>query len=359
MAELSGMYDRRKVAGFTAFLRPYGYFVSVSETAMAVSCAPDHASLGTVMSLWRSIYAKDPRQWDLFPVLFAAYFDESGPRYHETEALAGDPLLGSPMFGASSVSPVATRVPIAYSPDAGAAVPLTPDPELDYGAVKPWSQRLLRLWADPHGHRSRLNGGTLDWRRVTQGALAHGGEVIDWPRVSPRPDRARIFVLLDASGSMRASMPFFLGLVWQWIRLGARVDVTLASNRICDVTRELGKTRPGGPPLMETGDLGGGTQLGQAFRWMYDRRPHQIRQDATLVIVSDGFDTGGIDIIGEYFPRLARRAGSVIWINPLLTDPGYQARSQALRVALPYCREHIGISDAASWIQYVRTRLTK
>jgi uncharacterized protein with von Willebrand factor type A (vWA) domain len=52
--------------------------------------------------------------------------------------------------------------------------------------------------------------------------------------------------------------------------------------------------------------------------------------------VSDGYDTGEPDRLGEEMLRLSRRCRRIIWLNPLIGWEGYAAEARGMRAALPY-----------------------
>src|SRR5207244_9277014 len=54
------------------------------------------------------------------------------------------------------------------------------------------------------------------------------------------------------------------------------------------------------------------------------------------VIVSDGWDTGDLEVLEHAMRGLRARAGRVIWLNPLLGSPGYEPVTQGMSTALPY-----------------------
>ena len=52
--------------------------------------------------------------------------------------------------------------------------------------------------------------------------------------------------------------------------------------------------------------------------------------------MSDGCDTGDINVLEESMYKIHRRAGKVIWLNPLAGNPNYQPTVRGMQVALPY-----------------------
>ena len=54
------------------------------------------------------------------------------------------------------------------------------------------------------------------------------------------------------------------------------------------------------------------------------------------MILSDGWDTGALRILERAMREIARRAGRVVWLNPLAGLSGYAPEAGGMRTALPY-----------------------
>jgi uncharacterized protein with von Willebrand factor type A (vWA) domain len=104
-----------------------------------------------------------------------------------------------------------------------------------------------------------------------------------------------------------------------------------ASLRDRDVTRAVERLS-----LMAQG-IGGGTRIGESLatfnRWHAAR---VINSRTAVMIVSDGYDTGEPDRLGEEMLRLSRRCRRIIWLNPLIGWEGYTAEARGMRAALPH-----------------------
>jgi len=54
-----------------------------------------------------------------------------------------------------------------------------------------------------------------------------------------------------------------------------------------------------------------------------------------VVILSDDWDTGEPDVLAQEMLTLKRRAGRVLWLNPLLGNPSYEPLTRGMAAALP------------------------
>jgi uncharacterized protein with von Willebrand factor type A (vWA) domain len=188
--------------------------------------------------------------------------------------------------------------------------------------------------------RVRRQGRRLDLRRTIHRNVSHGGTLVElaWRRRKIKP--LRLVFLLDASGSMSLYTAFFVrflhGVVDAFRESEAfvfhtRLAHVSASLRDRDVTRAVDKLS-----LMAQG-IGGGTKIGESLatfnRW-HARRV--INSRTAVMIVSDGYDTGTPEQLGEEMRRLRRRCRRIIWLNPLIGWRDYSPQARGMQAALPY-----------------------
>ena len=88
---------------------------------------------------------------------------------------------------------------------------------------------------------------------------------------------------------------------------------------------------------ISAGWIGGGTRIGESLatfnRW-HARRV--INSRSAVMIVSDGYDTGEPERLGEEMRRLRRRCRKIIWLNPLIGWRDYSPQARGMQAALPY-----------------------
>ena len=183
-------------------------------------------------------------------------------------------------------------------------------------------------------------GEMIDQRAMLRGAMRQGGIPLDL-RYRKRKDKMRPLVLIcDISGSMDRYARTLLQFVHTLETGLENVEVFVFGTRLTRITRELRK-RDVDQAITDVvnavDDWSGGTRIGEAirdFNFRWSRRV--LRSNATVVLISDGWDRGDPFLLGEEMARLQRSCRRLIWLNPLLGAPGYQPLTQGIKASLPY-----------------------
>jgi uncharacterized protein len=187
--------------------------------------------------------------------------------------------------------------------------------------------------------------GRHDQRRTLRGAMRTGGEPIRhrFRRARSRP--RRVVLLCDISGSMSAYSRALLRFMHAGVISGAPLEAFVLGTRLTRVTRELGTKNPDRALVEASGavrDWSGGTRLGDTMKEFVDRWGQRgMARGSVVVILSDGWDRGDVDVLAEQMLRLSRLAYKVIWVNPLKAAPGYQPLARGMAAALPYIDEFL------------------
>jgi uncharacterized protein len=83
-------------------------------------------------------------------------------------------------------------------------------------------------------------------------------------------------------------------------------------------------------------DWSGGTRIGESLEALEHRWSALIDRHTILVVLSDGWETGDPARLGAVLQRLRKRAGKIIWLNPLLASPTYRPETRGMQAALPH-----------------------
>ena len=363
-----GAASRQKLAGFARTLRDNGFKVGLAETrdALAILAGPPGARAASLKPALRALFCATHSDWERFDEIFDAFW--LGRHMRQARTIAGVQAAGAsrprrlaeptPSQGEAGLPDRTERRNDADGVAAGdgrgrregasgvenlATVDMRHivDPA-DVARAHALAVRLARVMRARLVRREqvRRRGRRLDLRRTIHHNVSHGGTPVDlaWRRRKIKP--LRLVLLLDASGSMSLYTAFFVrflhGVVDAFREAEAFVFHThlahvSASLRDRDVTRAVDKLA-----LMAQG-IGGGTRIGESLatfnRW-HARRV--INSRTAVMIVSDGYDTGEPERLGEEMCRRRRRCRRIIWLNPLIGWRDYRPEARGMQTALPY-----------------------
>jgi uncharacterized protein len=192
----------------------------------------------------------------------------------------------------------------------------------------------------------------LDFRRTLRASLRRGGEVIDLLYRKKRKRQTRIVVLSDVSGSMDRYSRFLLTFIYALQRVYNRIETFVFSTSLCRVTELL--RRESLPDALREISLAfpewsGGTRIGQSFEtFLSDYGSSLLGRDTVVMILSDGWDIGGIDLMVQSVKNIRQKAERVLWLNPLLGSPEYEPNCIGMQAALPYVDEFLPIHNLES-----------
>ncbi|MFZ9109233.1 MAG: vWA domain-containing protein [Ilumatobacteraceae bacterium] len=195
-------------------------------------------------------------------------------------------------------------------------------------------RRSLRL------RHSRSRRAQVDVRRTVRSSFAHLGEPVRRQWRAPSERMRRLVVLLDVSGSMEPYARAFLRFMHAAMVGRQRVEAFTLGTRLTRITRELSHRDPDkalARTSQQVADWSGGTRIGECLRMFNDRwGVRGLARGAIVVVLSDGWDRGNPEVLGEQMQRLSRVAHRVVWVNPLKVTPGYAPLARGMAAALPH-----------------------
>jgi uncharacterized protein len=341
---------------FAALLRRQGLAVTLIHVTDAVR-ALEHLDLGDRREVYlglRAVFVGRPEDVAAFDRVFEAFWrpvteadavaealaptlpDEAAPIEGESarEALAldawddmegddGDEPLGVP--AASEREAMATQDFATFSADQLDAV---------YRLTVQIARRLARRIS--RRRRPSARRGRLDLRRTLRANVTRG-DLIDLRFRRRKRRKVRLVLLCDVSGSMDLYSRFLLQFLFALQSVFSRVETFTFSVRLTRVTEYLrGRSyREVLRRLMAVRDWSGGTRIGESLAEFNRQWPGLVDRRTIVIILSDGWDTGDPDVLAAELLRIKRRAGRVIWLNPLLGNPSYEPLTRGMAAALP------------------------
>lgn len=184
--------------------------------------------------------------------------------------------------------------------------------------------------------RPMARRGRLDLRRTLRASLARG-DIVELRYRRRKRRKPRLIVLCDVSGSMDLYSRFLLQFLFALQNVFARVETFTFSTRLTRVTDHLrGRSyRQVLRRLVEVRDWSGGTRIGESLAQFNRDWGHLVDRRTIVIVLSDGWDTGEPEVLASELLRIRRRAGRLVWLNPLLGNPAYEPLTRGMAAALP------------------------
>jgi hypothetical protein len=352
-----------KLAGFFAFLRTRGLAVGTSSE-LDLGHALRHVPIldrDAVLGACRVTLAKSPRDVAVLEEAFELYWSEpllassflpsqggavprSPPRNGRSTAEGSSP---PPMDSATPIGAIQIGI---YSPDAPAVG--HPLPTVDARRLARFAsaaRRFRRFAASLPGRRfETARRGDVDFRATARRSLRQGAEWIELRHRHRRASRAELFVLWDVSGSMRDHDGELFALVHALLRASRRTRVFAFSTDLVELTALL-RARPYArarhAASRALGPASGGTRIGRCLRDFRRAYGGHLHAWTTLVVLSDGWDLGDLDLLASELDGLRRRVRRIVWINPYGNTPGFEPATAGMQGALPFLDALLGPDD--------------
>jgi hypothetical protein len=170
--------------------------------------------------------------------------------------------------------------------------------------------------------------------------MQFGGELILLDFRKKKLKKRRVIFFCDVSGSMDIYTLMILQFIHALKRIDRQTEIFLFSTDLSRVTHhfEIGDFTSAATQIPGAiSDWGGGTRIGyclQLFNETFGTR--QLSHKDIVMIFSDGWDRGEIDLLDKQMAFLKRKVHKIIWLNPLMGTRDYEPICRGMSAALPY-----------------------
>lgn len=348
----------RRIIEFVRLMRANHYRVGIQEAidALRVAQCIDIVDERQLRSALRSLLCSNPAEWKAFDAFFDRYWQHPGAgaveltvsgRLERLEAATAAFGAQVKLISASSgrrEEPWRDALRVGASPHeamtrsdfrlAQLNENTWPLEQWIDGLARRMRKRLLRR------HHLRSLGHRIHVRRTVRRSLTYGGLPLDLVYRERRRELPRLVLIIDVSRSMNAYSYFFLRFARGIIDAFQNTDAFAFHTRlvhIADTLRESDRHRLKEKLAWIAAGWGAGTRIGeslQAFNREYARRLVDSR--TFVFILSDGYDTGAPELLGQELRRLHQRAKRIVWLNPLMGREDYAPVAIGMQAALPY-----------------------
>src|SRR6266850_6882699 len=202
-------------------------------------------------------------------------------------------------------------------------------------------------------------GNVVDPRWTMRKNMKYGGEIIDLVNRKRRIKKTRVVLLCDVSGSMDCYSRFLIQFMYGLQNELWGVETFVFSTSLSRITHLI-RTRNIERALEKLSSLvlgwSGGTNIGRSFStFNHDFAKELVDHRTVIIVISDGWDCGDVDLLAEEMKNLKRRCQKVLWLNPLLASKNYEPLCKGMQAVLPHLDYFLPAHNLQSLIALGRT----
>ena len=191
-----------------------------------------------------------------------------------------------------------------------------------------------------------------DLRKTLRRNLRRGGELLDIVHRKPKLNRIKLVLLCDVSRSMELYSAFLIQFMYAFQQVYKRMETFVFSTSLKRITSLL-KQRNFQEAMQllsnENNGWSGGTRIGESLNAFVNEYGKKLIDSKTIVIIlSDGWDTGNIELIKNNMEFIHAKAKKLIWLNPLAGFEDYKPHVSAMKAALPFIDVFAPVHNAES-----------
>lgn len=363
------MIEIEKLVTFCRALREHGLSVTPAEVVTATTALEiiDTRDRDEVFLSLRNILTTSVDDFPIFANLFETFWSNLPKKLVEREssenvqskrssparAKGGLTFLLEHWHGSLRAEAQPVKVPGASDAELVTAKDFSSFTHQELEEISRIARHIARRLAKRPSRRWRpvARGHRVNLRRSLRLSLKTGGELIDLSYKRRRPKRTKLVVICDVSGSMDIYSRLLLQFIYGLQNSFAKVESFVFATSLSRITGDLkNKTYKRALDRLSTNVRGwsGGTRIGASLATFNEQWLRRIDKRTVVIILSDGWDTGPPQQLAETLAQLKRRAGRLIWLNPLLGSSGYQPVTRGMQAALPFISVFAPAHDLAS-----------
>lgn len=351
--------DIEKLVLFCRDLREHGLAVTPSEVVAAVSALRliDTSNREEVFLGLRSVLTTSVDEFLIFEELFDAFWNRmpqklerliereeptnASRRASQKRATEGLAFFLEHWATMKSVNGEPVNIAVATDIQSGSKKDFSAFSSDQLEQISHLARRIVKRLANNPSRRWKpvRKGPRLNMRRSLRLSLKAGGELIELSYKQRKPKRTKLIVICDVSGSMDLYSRFLLQFIYGLQNSFAKVETFVFSTSLSRITGYL-KNRTYQRALdrlsSKVRGWSGGTRIGASLSDFNAEWLKRIDKRTIVIILSDGWDTGEPEQLGDALAQIKKRAGRLIWLNPLLGSGTYQPLTRGMQAAVPF-----------------------
>jgi uncharacterized protein len=360
-----------KLVLFCRALRDHGLAVTPAEVVAAVKALHliDVSDREDCFLSLRSVLTARVEDYPIFEELFDQFWTGGPGKIVERDAPAMASTRPKPpaaqgaskglayflenWTGSRGADEDAVKVPAASDIDSTATKDFGPFGNDELEAISHLTRRIVKHLAKNPSRRWKAvrRGPRIHLRGSFRRALKTGGELVELAYRQRKLKRTKLVVICDVSGSMDLYSRLLLQFIYGLQNSFARVETFVFSTSLSRITGHL-KIKSYQRALehlaSKVSGWSGGTRIGASLAAFNAEWLSLIDKRTIVIILSDGWDTGEPNELAAALAQLKKRAGRLIWLNPLLGKDDYQPLTRGMQAALPFINVFAPAHDLAS-----------
>lgn len=356
----------KNIVQFCRFLRQQGFAVSVHDEAAALQAIGlvEYDRRDVFMLALKAVVCRSYTQLNEFDILFNQYWKELGEAVDSKIKKVQQPIVQPNTKDASfkslkawlngnksnEVEEMASYS--VYESLPGKNFADVPGEEIDelLRMIKALSKRLAAHINRRYEKSNRVN--LPDLRRTLRKNLRRGGELLEIAFHKPKRNRTKLIVICDVSRSMELYAAFLLQFMYAFQNVYSLVETFAFSTSLQHITQLLKQQDfHAAMRVLSTQNNGwsGGTCIGKSLHKFVEEHASKTLNKKTIVIImSDGWDTGDIELLQSSMETIHNHCKKIIWLNPLAGYSNYEPQVAGMKAALPYINVFAPVHNAES-----------
>lgn len=343
----------QNIVQFARYLRQYGFTVGMEEETLILQSLQqfDFTSQESFFLLLKMIICRSKTNLDDFDNLFRQYWerlDKALDAKRKEDTKKKKPPTPQAQFAALNAwlkgnRTKETEETASYSvKESLSQKDFSAVPDNEVAELMKCIRSLSRRLAAKANRRYELSNKVdlPDLRQTLRKNLRRGGELIDLMHRRPKRNRVKLLMLCDVSKSMELYAEFLLQFLYAFQQVYLRMETFIFSTSLQRITPLLKQQYfQEALELLSANNEGwnSGTRIGESLNTFVNGYSHRLIDPKTIVIIlSDGWDTGNIDLLKQSMHHIHTRAKKLIWLNPLAGYAGYRPEVAGMKAAMPY-----------------------
>ncbi len=180
----------------------------------------------------------------------------------------------------------------------------------------------------------------IDLKNTISTALRKGLEINQFKYKKQQKRKVNIILICDVSKSMELYSQFLIEFMYSFQQAVHQLRTFVFSTKLLHLSNAL-KDSDYKKVLNNLSEQipywSGGTRIGESlYQFKRDYGERLLNRDTIVLILSDGWDTGDLDLLESSMKYIHKKSDRVIWLNPLASNPSYTPSTKGMEIAMPY-----------------------